>query len=1029
MRFIRRFLLCLTLALALVAILAIAAFVPRVQTLVAQMMLPDQPGRQASLGSLSAGFSGVDVTDLHLNFDGAVLTLPSLSAKLPLKTAVWDRKMVIRNLVAKGWTLDLSRRPAPADAEARAPGVAARDGERGVLAPAVAVPAQQVAHVFRGILSDWKLPYDGSLDGVDLEGDVLLAVASEPEPVKVHVILKGGGLTADHEGDFAVEATGAVADPTLPFHAAAARGHLKVAMGNSRTISRVEFKASLSAEGGSLPADLTLSAGVASAGGPGKETYSVDLSRGTRHLATVLAGYPNAARRFEGTWKVDLRDSDLTPLFPEHPFPAVAAAGEGRFDADTAFAQMHAVGRLYAATGRLGVLVPALGRLGDVTLDSGFDLTRSGRSIQFDRLSVALTGPRPIAVVKSLQPFSLDQRTGGVKLTTPSADWLEGSLQGLPLAWFSGLTGEFALAGNDATGEFVVRATDDGFALLPKTPLTATGVSVQRADRMLAQGLDLSLALLVDHTPQGWQVQWAPMTVSSAGQRLASIEAKASRPEKSDGKVEISGTWTADLAALAARPVIPEVGGLKGLSASGDFSARLGSTTEVNGKLNVIGHDPGHSVTASAHAYVGAHGTASFRIPVRIALGSKVAEFTAEGRYSDEKIGTRLDVDLSGVKVALEPFGLLAGSLPALGGVSWPATLAAAAGGTPTPAGERDQRPFWGDWIGRVTVDFYQLGLGTHELDEVAGAFEIDHGAIRLAGGRGKLADNNPPMVDRPRSRTRADASSNQAKAEGSLTFDATAEFPYSVKATATLGTVDAARLFAAPKSEQDPMIEGHFSVAGTLTGNGINLTDLIGRRQEEYRLASTAGIIRFLKTNVAESITEDPSKVPGALVAVSSAVGALLGVKGHSLYSGQNKLSKNTEAVLNFTSQVAEIGYDQATITAVRGADQTIRLVDLTMSGPSESLTGSGQIAYVKNLPLAARPLSLDLRLGARGGVAELLSTAGLLAVGKDSQGYSWLNQTIHFGGTLEQIDESQWHDLLVKAATPVPEGPKKGG
>jgi hypothetical protein len=38
-------------------------------------------------------------------------------------------------------------------------------------------------------------------------------------------------------------------------------------------------------------------------------------------------------------------------------------------------------------------------------------------------------------------------------------------------------------------------------------------------------------------------------------------------------------------------------------------------------------------------------------------------------------------------------------------------------------------------------------------------------------------------------------------------------------------------------------------------------------------------------------------------------------------------------------------------------------------------------------------------------------------------------LNHPIHFGGTLEHIDASQWHDLLAKAATQTPAGGKKGG
>ena len=1003
MRFIRRLLICLTLAIALVAILAIAAFVPAVQSLIARMALPTRPGVQVSWASLSAGFSAVEVTDLHVEADGAVLTLPSLVAKLPLKPAVWDRNIAIRNLVAKGWTLDLTRWPEPADTEAPAPAGGASGSSGGMPASPQGeeFSARKALRAVLGIFRDGKLPCEGSLDGVEMEGDVLLAVPAEREPVRVHVILKGGGLAAGRTGDFALDATAAVADPGLPLNAIAARGHVVVAMDAARTISRLEITTRLSAEGGSLPENLTLSAGVASPGRAGGEAYSVDLSSGVRHLATAHAGFSPTPRRLDGTWKVDLRDSDLAGLFPKLHFPVVAAAGEGRFETDAAFSRMHALGRLNAVASRLEVLAPALDRVGEVTLDANFDLTRSERSIQVDRLNVDVRGPRPIAVVTSLQPFRVEETTWAVKLENPRADWLDVSVRGLPLGWLAGRTGGLAFVGGDAAGEFGVRATDKGFALFPKAPLVATGVSMTRDGRMLGQGLDLSLSTHADYSSEGWQARWEPLTIGSAGRTLVTIEGNASRLADAGAPTVIAGKWSADLTALASQPEFVGVGWLKGRSATGDFSANVSFATEVKGTLSLVGHDPARSLTASLRARVGGRGAVSFRVPVKLVLGSKVSEFAAEGTWTGEDAGARVDLELTGVKVPLEPFALLAAALPAT----------ARAGGLRISVGARDRSPFWGDWIGRVRGEFYELELGNRNLNNVTGTLDINHGTIRLTDGRGELGPHSA------------------AKFEGSLAFEAAAELPYTIKATAAVDAVDATLLFAAPKSGPEPMVEGKFAIAGTLTGNGINLGDLIGRRQEEFRLASSAGIIRFLKTSVAESIPETPSPVSDTLGAVGTAVGSIFKLKNLSLSSGTNSLSKNAEAVLDFTSQMAEIGYDQADLTVVRGSDRTIHLVDLTVSGADERLTGSGEIAYVDGLPLAVRPLSLDVRFAAHGRLAELLATAGLLDSAKDKLGFAMLNQPVHFGGTLEHLDTSQWHDLLVKAATKAPDRAKKGG
>jgi hypothetical protein len=99
-----------------------------------------------------------------------------------------------------------------------------------------------------------------------------------------------------------------------------------------------------------------------------------------------------------------------------------------------------------------------------------------------------------------------------------------------------------------------------------------------------------------------------------------------------------------------------------------------------------------------------------------------------------------------------------------------------------------------------------------------------------------------------------------------------------------------------------------------------------------------------------------------------------------------------------------------------VRETDGTIRLADIVMNAPDERLTGSGQIAFVKDLSLQARPLSMDLQLWVRGPVVKRMSGAGLLSSKKDDRGYTALSQPIHLGGTMGRMDRSQWHDLLLK-------------
>jgi hypothetical protein len=1003
-KFLRFLLQCLALAIVLVVILVVAAFAPVMQTWVAQMVLDRQPALHGSLESLSAGIGRFEIGNLRLKVDGALLTVPSLQAELPLVTAGWNRRFLVKRLLAKGWTLDLRQNPEPNGTTEPVVSAAGAQGAPAALAPPETVAVQNVVRIFRGTLRRWALPCDLSLDGVELEGDVLVDAPAGMAPLRIHVIVKGGGMVAGRDGIFAIDASSMALDPGLSVISIAGHGSLTVAMKTPRTFSRVEIKADLSADGGPFPKGLTLSADAAATLGVGEETYSLDLSRGGQHLATVLARFPEAANEFAGTWKVDLQDSNFALFAPECPLPHFTATGDGQFNSDTAFNRVHARGRLSATVSHLGVLAPALERFGAVTLAAGFDAVRSGHSIRVEHLSVSLPGTGPTAVVQSLQAFDFEEETGALKPADPAGDWAEISIRRIPAAWLSSLVDGLAWSGGDAAGDFVVRAEKGGFAFRPKAPLTAAGVSVEHAGRTFGRKLDLSVSLLANVSPQKWQVRLAPLEVASGGNRLATVEARVSSAAGMNQPIAVEGTWNADLQTQAAKAAVPDLSWIRGRSVSGDFTAKVGASTELDGKLAVVGHDEHHAVTASLHVEMDGGGRISFLAPVKIAFGSDVSDLSAEGTRIRDDAGTRLYLKLSGKSIFLEHLGLLAVPLAAGGG-----TPLAALAGSEALAGVRDRIPFWGDWTGHVAVAFDRLKTGVEVFDNVGGLLHVDQGSVHLEGGHVGIAGKRDVRV------------------EGSVSFDAAAEFPYNLQATASLDRVDAESLFAAADSRKEPTIEGRFSLAGTLAGHGVNLKDLVGHTQEEFRLASTAGIVRVLKTDVDEALPPEPkARVSDALDTVGSAVGKFFGVED-KMGSGRRTVNPTTEAVIDFTNELAEIGFDEITVTGVRGIDGTIRLVKVAMTAPDMRLTGSGQVTYVKGLSLRTQPLSVDLQFWARGRTAKLLSTAGLLSTQKDDTGYTMLREPIHLGGTIEHLDTSRWHEMLVKAAQN-PGTPKKG-
>ena len=1008
MKFFRRILRYLGYGVALAAILASLAFAPIVQTWTAQALLATHQSVQGSVGSVSVGFGKVEIDELHLEHDGAVLTLRSVQARLPLVEAGWKRKVRVQSLTAKDWTLDLSRVRTRGLAPSNAAAVPATAAEAAA-AQAEIITAQTLALVMRKILGGWELPCDVSLDGIDLEGDVMLPARSKDAPARLHVVIKGGGLTAEHEGVFAIDAANAVVNPDLSVTVVSAHGRLLIAMASPRTLKRIEIKADVSAKGGSLPEDLALSADIAASRGPNGQDYTLDLGRGGRQIAKVDAHLSGAPGRLEGTWKIGFRDSDLAPFVPDHPLPAFSTAGEGRFDSDQPFATVHATGRLNCVVGRLGALALPLDRLGSATLDARFDLMHSGQSLRFNQLRVAISSSGPNALVQLLQPFVLDEKTGGWKVSDPRNDWIDGSIQGFPIAWFSGSIPGLDFAGGDAAGQFAVRAVNGELAFRSKEPLTAAGVSVLRKGGVIGRGLDLSLSLLVDYASQGWQVEAAPLALSSGGRRLATFAGKAARFTSADPSVAVTGTWNVDIEALEAQSALPALHWVAGRSASGDFSASLGTPAEMEAKLTVLGHDPGKSMTGSVHVDANADGSVGFLAPLKISFGPSVSDVSAEGTWRRDEAGSRIDAKLTGQNVVLQHLGILAAPLAAAAGVPLPAILADGPGAA--TAKTPDRIPFWGAWSGQVTVGFDRLRAGNRDFTGVGATFDASPRSLRLLYGRGGLPKHSP------------------ADFEGSVSFDPSAALPYSLKATAAVNDVEGAPFFGDPKPGQDPVLEGRFSVASTFTGAGTCLEDLVARTRGDFRLTGMSGIIRLLKVDVADSLPEVKTPVSDTVGSVGSFMGSLVGIKHAFAGSGEIHLPKATEAVLDFANQVSEIGYDQITVNATCGPDRSIQIVELAMTAPNERLKGSGRIARINGLSFPAEPLSLDLELGARGRLAELLSNAGLLSATLDKLGYAPLKQSVHFGGTLEHIDGGAWQDLLVKAATPKPDMGKKAG
>jgi hypothetical protein len=839
-----------------------------------------------------------------------------------------------------------------------------------------------------GVLAAFNVPADLSIDGVDLEGLVILPDDGGRPMGRARVDVVGGGLSAGREGRFLCGASAALDDAAAPVSAVAVRGTLSASMDAAGTFTRADVRMEATASGRQFPAGIGLSGEASAARNAGNRTYSLSLSRGAERVASIDAESQDGVHRITGSWRLNLKDTDLAPFALGRVLPAFDVAGEGSYDVDTASRDTHAVGRLKASADRLGVVAGALAALGSVDLAADFDFARVGSSLRVSRLEASLSGARPVASVQALQAFEFNTATGELKVARPTGDLVGISVKGVPLSWLAGPAPDFALGGEDAHGEFVMRAENGRLALRTRAPLSATGVSLSRAGRPIVAGLEVSAFVLSDYAPQGWQVQLAPFEVRSDGVKMVSLEARLGRLAGADQAIKAAGSWSATLPALLSQPGASGLPRLSGGDASGSFEASLDATRELLVKVALNGLEirPGApivlpSVTSDVRADFEPNGHTAFSVPLHLDYGTRTADMIVSGTLSSDKDGPLIDAALSGAQLSADDLAAISALCDPNGALAELARPAVPGAPARAPAAA----PFWPGVRGRLSVRFNEVALPRVDLGDVRGMVVIEPTSLRIESGTASIGEGSAARLD------------------GELKFERGAGRPYSFWTSVAVDNIDSAPLFRSMDPDRAPAIEGRFDLTSRLTGTGERLGDLADRAQGECKLSSRDGRFRVLRTDVTDSVKQAPSKLLDALDSVTSLFG--------------KKSDKIGEALVASATGLSEIHYDQMNIAAERGADLDIRVSEFTLIAPEERITGAARITYVEGVPIRAQPLSVDLDVGVRGRLGGFLAIVGMLKDGQDELGYTQLYQPIHLGGTLQNIDQSQWRETLIQA------------
>ncbi len=976
MKRFRLLLLAVAAAVGLCAIALGVLFNSTFQTWAARRAIAAQPGVQASLGELSAGMKRVTLKDLRYEHAGAVITLPHVEMDVPVAAAAMNKQVDVTRRVAKGWTIDLSKTGAA---------VAPASSANQTTGAATALP-QAVAAAFSGVFAQLQLPIDLALDGVQLEGEVVL-----PEKRgRVNVTLKGGGFGGGKEGKLDIVAQAALTDPNVS--SLEVRGALTGTMDTPRTFTRVATRLDAAASGKEFPQGVKLAAELSAARGATGETYRLAVVAAGQEIVNVTADLPRGAPMIAGAWKLDVRDAEVAPFAFGKPLPAFTVVGAGAFDTDVRLSAVHVSGRLNATVDRLQIFMPEMSVLGELMIGTEFDLAQTTGGIAVRKLEATVAAAAPIASVRALQAFEFNWQTREVRASDLAGELFGLELHGAPVAWAQPFLKAIAVTGGPIRGQLVANARGGGVTLRSTAPLRIEGVRVVRAGATLVERVDVALNASADYTPHGWQAEIAALEVKSGAAKILTLAAKAGQLAGQDQAVKATGKLTLDLPALLAQPVAAGALTLSGGEAVVEFVGSLHTTSEIHAKVSLAQLATSVDskplllpvVAFDVRADVGSDGKIAFNAPITFERGGRKSDLTVIGSVGPEKDKVRvIDAQLTSGQFIVDDAQIL--------GVVVPEKVPKKPGADQP---EREATPPWAGLQGAVSLALKRVIYSdAFEVTNLSGRLQIDAGMVKLEGLQAGLGEGG------------------RINLNGAVTFTTEGPQHYALVADVAVKEFDVAPLFRAIDHSRPATVEGRFDMASKVAAQAAKLADLAPGLQGDFHLTSRGGIFRGLPVNVSR-LADNTSKISGWIASAGTAISSMAGKKEYA------DIGNKVQAVAEFAKGLNPIPYDQLSVVMSRDAAFNTTLKDFTLISPELRLTGGGTALHRPGSSLLEDALAMEFKLRARGRPGDLLKYLGVLETQPDDFGYATCTLPLKINGTLAKVETNELNARLAAIA-----------
>lgn len=593
-------------AFLLLGLIAVGlALMPSVQLWAVMRAAAKQPGLNLKLDSISAGFTSLTVHGVQLEQRGVKVTLDRLTAHYSLWAFLASQRVELGQLTAQGLLVDASK-------------ISSQKAQAGLAAAPAGTP---------GALAQVKLPYELILDGVDIQGRVLLAGAPGQPALQSEFALTGGQIGPGREGELKLKAR--VTDPTPGAGVSTldALATLQLRETRQLTFDHINLTTLLEASGPGLAGknQLKLSAEMSRAIAGEKYRVTIDTLRAgqSESVLALNASLASGASSYTGDWTLSARSVQLESFFLGRALPKFAATGSGQFVFSPATSGATLQGALQVEASEFEKLQPELRAVGMIRLKGDFEVVVENNVMLLKKMAVALAGEQPVLDLRTIGSPAFNLQKLRFEPATTAGEIIRLKITGLPLAWIAPFSAEADISGGPISGEIsVVQGEGSPLSLQTTAPLQAEGVTVARAGRALLAKAGVKIDVEAELSPTRAQAKIRSLVLKTAAGDTVQTKLSVTAPFGLRFPLEIAGDFTADLPAYVDTffPAGPlKSRGFFGVTWQGDRLEVLRfavEATEPKGQLLAS------ATLTRAFIYDLAHGRAETGAPNEVALGN-----------------------------------------------------------------------------------------------------------------------------------------------------------------------------------------------------------------------------------------------------------------------------------------------------------------------------------------------------------------------------------------------------------------------